>query len=104
MMASSCNCQELFAKSYWQLRSGPLPYGFFAGILWGLGNAGLSFALSSGVEFPIAVSIYNCSLFVGGLWGILIFKEIRGVRGKGLFFASACALFAGIALEATLFH
>jgi len=78
---------------------GTIPYGLGSGFLWGLGNAGLNFALTAGTRFDIAISIYQCGLFVSGLWGIVAFGEISGVRPILLFFGSAAVLFGSIALE-----
>lgn len=75
------------------------PYGLVSGVLWGLGNAGLNFALTAGTRFDIAISIYQCGLFVSGLWGILVFGEISGCGPIALFCGSAVLLFGSIALE-----
>lgn len=75
------------------------PYGFASGVLWGLGNAGLNFALTAGTRFDLAISIYQCGLFVSGVWGIFAFGEIAGDWAIALFFSSAGLLFGSIALE-----
>lgn len=78
---------------------GIAPYGISSGLLWGLGNAGLNFALTAGTPFSVAVSLYQCGLFVSGLWGILKFGEIRGFFPISVFCSAAVLLFVSIYLE-----
>ena len=72
--------------------------GLLSGGLWGAGNALLNVGLQGGVALPVASAIYQCSLLVGGLWGIFHFREIRGSAPILAFFVSAAGVVAGIVL------
>ena len=90
---------EVEEMSQWRLLRGD---GLLSGGIWGAGNAVLNLGLQSGVPFPVASSIYQCSVLVGGLWGVFWFGEIRGAAAIGLFFASAVGIVAGIVLMASV--
>ena len=74
--------------------------GLLSGALWGGGNVLLNLGLGSGVALPVASSIYQCAVLVGGMWGILWFRELTGAIAVGTFFASAIGVVVGIVLLA----
>jgi hypothetical protein len=53
----------------------------------------------AGINVPVAASMYQAALIVGGLWGVFWFREISGGYSMALFFVGAAALFAGVFLE-----
>lgn len=46
------------------------------------------------LSYSVAYPILQCALFVAGLWGIFVFKEIRD-RAVFVFFASGAVLLSG---------
>mmetsp|Transcript_62535 Transcript_62535/g.116261 ORF Transcript_62535/g.116261 Transcript_62535/m.116261 type:complete len:419 (+) Transcript_62535:80-1336(+) len=76
--------------------------GVLSGAIWNAGNICSivaqepPFSLSYGIAYPIL----QCALFFGGLWGIYVFKEIRGFA-VSIFWVGAAVLVAGIVLLAS---
>lgn len=68
--------------------------GVLSGVLWNVGNA-LSIAAIPRLGYAVAYPLLQCSLLVGGLWGVFCFKEIGGKPAVAAFFGSACVLIAG---------
>lgn len=60
-------------------------------------DAGLSF----GVQLGVANAIFQTAVFVAGLWGIVLHKEVAGKSALAVFSFCICVLFGGIVLEAT---
>ena len=65
-----------------------------SGVLWNVGN-GLSIAAIPRLGYAVAYPLLQCSLLVGGLWGVFCFGEIRGGPPIAAFFAASCVLIAG---------
>jgi glucose uptake protein GlcU len=52
--------------------------GIFSGAIWNLGNICSVVAVQDpGVGLAIAYPIMQCGLFVAGLWGIFLHKELQ---------------------------
>ena len=68
--------------------------GVCSGVLWNVGN-GLSIAAIPRLGYAVAYPLLQCSLLVGGLWGVFCFGEIRGGPPIAAFFAASCVLIAG---------
>lgn len=52
------------------------------------------------VLLQVAYPLMQCGLFVAGAWGILLFRELRGVKWQALYWASGAVLLTGAALLA----
>lgn len=72
--------------------------GMASGVVWNMGNVANLFAIE-GLQYAVANTLVQCSLFVGGLWGVFVFGEIRGMA-LVVFFVSSGILIAGAALLA----
>ena len=103
--AMLAGCVALIARWLWK-RSPPvflpyvaIPLGAASGIVWNIGNV-LSLVAIQTVGYSVAYPILQCALFVGGLWGILVFREVRNVVSIAAFIIGAGVLLAGAALVA----
>ena len=67
-----------------------------SGTIWNIGNVGSIYGIQD-VGYAIAYPLMQTALFVGGLWGILAFKEIAG-RAIGVFFSASVVLMIGALL------
>jgi multidrug transporter EmrE-like cation transporter len=56
-------------------------WGIVAGALWGVANTLTVFAIKD-VGLAIAYPIWNANSVVGLIWGIVLFKELRGAKKK----------------------
>eukprot|EP00246_Nothoceros_aenigmaticus_P004916 TRINITY_DN1663_c0_g1_i1.p1 TRINITY_DN1663_c0_g1~~TRINITY_DN1663_c0_g1_i1.p1 ORF type:complete len:354 (+),score=42.66 TRINITY_DN1663_c0_g1_i1:138-1199(+) len=70
--------------------------GIAAGIIWNIGNL-LSIAAITYLGYPVAYPIYQCGVFVAGIWGMLLYDEVRDDSATK-FWGSALAIVVGIAL------
>jgi drug/metabolite transporter (DMT)-like permease len=52
-------------------------WGILAGCLWAVGNTLTIFAIRD-VGLSIAFPLWNCNSLVGILWGVVLFRELRG--------------------------
>jgi len=71
--------------------------GMLCGLGWNIGNWASIYAtmfLGYTVGFPLS----QCALLVGGFWGIVLFKEITGIKRVSLFFISSLILLGGAVL------
>lgn len=75
-----------------------LPVGILSGFLWNISNIFAIVAIAS-VGYGVAYPILQCALFVAGIWGIVVFKEIRG-RTVWVFFFGGGVLILGAVLVA----
>uniref|UniRef100_A0A8C3SW05 Transmembrane protein 144 n=1 Tax=Chelydra serpentina TaxID=8475 RepID=A0A8C3SW05_CHESE len=69
--------------------------GFVAGILWAIANCCWFIAnhyLSAVVSFPIITAGPG---FVAAMWGVLVFKEIKGLKNYLLLSIAFCVILAG---------
>lgn len=67
--------------------------GLFSGLMYNIGNVLQIIAIPM-IGFSIAGPLLQCALFVAGLWGILVFREIRG-NAIPVFFGSGVVLISG---------
>lgn len=70
-----------------------------SGIIWNVGNM-LSIMAVQVVGLPIAYPIMQCGLFVAGLWGVLLFGELKSAVAQAVYWAGGGVLIAGSALLA----
>ena len=75
-------------------------YAGYSGALLGVAFACLDIGIGSGLSLGIANTIFQGAIFVGGLWGIIVYEEIRGRDSIGLFCIGVVTMFTGIVLEA----
>uniref|UniRef100_A0A674KGI5 Transmembrane protein 144 n=1 Tax=Terrapene triunguis TaxID=2587831 RepID=A0A674KGI5_9SAUR len=69
--------------------------GFVAGVLWAIANCCWFIAnhyLSAVVSFPIITAGPG---FVAAMWGVLVFKEIKGLKNYLLLSVAFCVILAG---------
>jgi glucose uptake protein GlcU len=72
-------------------------YGVVSGMIWNTNNIfaiGAIPVLGYGVVFPIT----QCAIFVAGMWGIFLFKELTG-NAVRVFFASSIVLIIGAVMQ-----
>lgn len=84
-------------KPQWHLKQ-CLPIGVFSGTLWNISNV-LAVVAIPELGYAVAYPILQCALFVAGVWGIVLFGEIRG-RQIAVFFASGLVLLVGAVVVA----
>jgi len=99
-MISAIYFTVLRKKPNWEFSKLLVP-GLVAGIMWNIGNWASIYAtniLGYTVGFPLA----QCALLMGGFWGIVLFREIRGILKIGFFVLSSFVLLGG-AIVLTLF-
>lgn len=96
-------CVSRGAWSFGLLRSLPqchvretMAWGVFSGVLWNINNV-FAIAAIPLIGYSLAFPLSQCSIFVSGMWGIFLFKEIRGTA-VGAFFAGSLVLTAGAVL------
>eukprot|EP00040_Diaphanoeca_grandis_P005688 m.34040 g.34040 ORF g.34040 m.34040 type:complete len:383 (+) comp16922_c0_seq1:469-1617(+) len=68
---------------------------FLQGALWNVGFVGSTIATTSPLGMSVGYPLTQCSILVGGLWGILYYKEIRGAKFLMLFIVSLAILGGG---------
>nr|ABK23204.1 unknown [Picea sitchensis] len=78
-----------------ELYVGALP-GIISGIVWNIGNI-LSMLAIGIIGYTIAYPILYCGIFIAGLWGMFLFKEIRG-NAAALYWGSGFLILTGIIL------
>lgn len=86
----------------WGLRTtdAALP-GIASGFIWNAGNAlSIVATMSSGVGLAVAYPIMQAGLFVAGLWGILLFNELKLVREQITYWVGGVVLIVGATLLA----
>jgi hypothetical protein len=77
-------------ESHWRVT---LPIGIISGTLWNISNV-LAIVAIPQLGYAVAYPILQCALFVAGIWGIVIFDEIKG-KEILVFFCSGIVLLAG---------
>lgn len=80
----------------WNLQC--LPVGIFSGTLWNISNA-LAVVAIPELGYGVAYPILQCALFIAGIWGIVLFDEIKG-KEIVMFFLSGVVLIAGAVMIA----
>jgi hypothetical protein len=68
--------------------------GLFSGLLWNVSNVLAIYSIPR-IGLSVAYPMLQCALFVAGLWGIFVFKEIRSAAAIGVFFLSGAILIGG---------
>lgn len=68
---------------------------FLQGALWNVGFAGSTIAVTSPLGMSVGYPLTQCSVLVGALWGVLYYKEIRGVKYLIVFALSMSVLVSG---------
>ncbi|XP_029472051.1 transmembrane protein 144 [Rhinatrema bivittatum] len=69
--------------------------GFVSGVLWGIGNCCWFLAnhyLSAVISFPIIAAGPG---FIAAMWGVLVFKEIKGLRNYVILCLAFCIILTG---------
>lgn len=80
--------------------------GLAAGFVWNCGNVCSIYAMdptpnvpgSSGLSYGVAYPMMQCALFISGIWGIFVFKEIKGIQAIAAFFVFGGILLGGAAM------
>ena len=73
----------------------------YSGMLLGFTFACMDLGLGFGVSLGIANTVVQGSIFLAGLWGIVLYNEIQGAHAIQTFCVGVTVMFFGIALEAT---
>lgn len=74
-----------------QLKAALVP-GLISGALWSVGNVCATYASLSPLGLTVGFPLTQVSLLIAGLYGIILFREMSGVRSIGQFIFSACLL------------
>ncbi len=74
-----------------------------SGVLWSIGNYGSIFAAKY-LGLAVGFSLTQTALLVGGIWGLTLLREIRGVGPILLWAVSALVLLAGAAVLSVFGH
>jgi Transmembrane family, TMEM144 of transporters len=69
--------------------------GGLAGLLWSVGNVSSIITVESLGE-GVGYSIVQAQMLIAGLWGILWYREVKGVRAILEWFLCACVTVTGI--------
>ena len=77
-------------ETHWRVT---LPIGIISGTLWNISNV-LAIVAIPQLGYAVAYPILQCALFVAGIWGIVIFDEIKG-KEILVFFCSGIVLLVG---------
>ena len=85
------------SRGNWAVRQSLIP-GLLAGTVWNGANVASIFAIKA-VGYAVAYPLMQCAIAVAALWGVLVFKEIRG-RQIGVMAASAVVVLGGAVLLA----
>jgi len=80
-------------KPTWNFKVLCLP-GLISGIAWNIGNWASIYATIF-LGFTIGFPLTQCALLMGGLWGILVFREIRGIKRISVYIVSSIILIGG---------
>lgn len=74
-----------------------LPAGLFSGLVYNVGNVLQILAIPM-IGYSIAGPLLQCALFVAGIWGIFVFREIRGPAILVFFLGGAILLSGAVCL------
>ena len=72
--------------------------GVLSGAVWNTANASAIYGIQ-GMGYAVSYSLIQCASVVSGIWGIFLFKEIKGAAVV-VFFVSTAVLVAGALLLA----
>lgn len=81
----------------WELRTCFLP-GMASGILWNCGNMCAILSMLPPLGAAVGYPLTQSCMLIGGLWGILFYREIAGAAAITRFFVCALILLAGAGL------
>jgi len=82
----------------WDFENLLLP-GFFAGIVWNIGNWASIYATTI-LGFTVGYPLTQCALLMAAFWGITLFKEVTGLLKIGSFILSSFVLLGGAVILA----
>lgn len=71
--------------------------GMLSGFGWNIGNAA-SMVGSNYLGMTIAFPLAQCEMVIAGIWGLLLFKELKGAARISHFFVGASVLLGGAVL------
>lgn len=74
--------------------------GLLSGLIYNIGNVLQILAIPM-IGFSLAGPLLQCALFVAGLWGIFVFKEIQGPAVQVFFLAGAVLISGAVCLAAS---
>jgi len=74
-----------------------LPAGIFSGLVWNISNICSIVAIPS-LGYAVAYPMLQCALFIGALWGVFAFGEIKGLAVYILFAAGIVLLVGAVCL------
>lgn len=69
--------------------------GFAAGVNWNIANAAGILAIRY-LGYALAYPIMQSGLFVGGLWGLYVFDEMKDRKARRIYWLSGLVLVAGV--------
>jgi len=82
----------------WHVRAGLLP-GIIGGTLWNGANLASLYAIDE-LGYAVAYPIMQSSLIVAALWGVLLFKELKGCKVLSVLATSGLLVIGGASLLA----
>lgn len=81
----------------WEVRKCFLP-GLVSGILWNCGNMCAILSMLPPLGAAVGYPLTQSCMLIGGLWGVLFYREISGAKAIARFFACALILLVGAGL------
>jgi glucose uptake protein GlcU len=69
--------------------------GFAAGVTWNVANAAGILAIKY-LGYTLAYPIMQSGVFVGGLWGLCVFDEMKDRKARKIYWLSGLVLLAGV--------
>lgn len=85
------------SRGNWAVRESLLP-GLLAGTIWNGANVCSIYAIPK-VGYAVAQPLMQCAILVAAIWGILVFKEIKG-KAVGVIAAAGVVVLAGAVMLA----
>merc|ERR1712173_356997 len=82
----------------WHVKAGLLP-GIIGGTLWNGANLSSLYAIDE-LGYSVAYPIMQSALIVAALWGVFLFKELKGWRVLGVLAVSGILVIGGAILLA----
>lgn len=69
-----------------------------SGVLWNIGNMASIVVASSSLGLTIGYPLMQAALVVAGVWGIVLYKELKGIKPIALFLLSSSVISVGAVL------
>eukprot|EP00897_Mesotaenium_endlicherianum_P008585 jgi/Mesen1/7755/ME000408S06871 len=88
-------------RPHFHLGHAALP-GVLSGLIWNIANACSIIAIQK-IHYSIAYPIMQAGLFVAGIWGMCLFREIQGTRAI-VYWLSGLVLIAGVVVLSLSLH